>query len=68
MEVSLVKEVCCVLNIISDLLAGAKLTQVLGDGINGLISQTSTHSLAQLLYAYLVQWLGKLFSVMFLIS
>lgn len=60
MEPGLVQQVSCVLSAIQKLLTGSKAAQVLSSvGIaelpSGLLNE---NCLVQLLYAYLVQWIG----------
>ena len=62
MEPGLVKQVSLVLNIVHDLvIAGKTSAQALGClGITKLCGNLPTENcLLQLLYAYLVQWIGK---------
>ena len=54
------QQVCLVFDIVQALLAGSNVTEVLRDIGVGQFPVVSGESLAQLLYAYLVQWIGKL--------
>lgn len=62
MEPWLLRQVCLVLGSIQDLLTGASSSEVLKDvHILQLPNPIpSEEALAQLLYAYLVHWIGKL--------
>lgn len=61
MEVGQLQQVFVVLSAIQDLLAGARTIQTLSNiGVTKLPDNVpSEDSLVQLLYAYLVQWIGK---------
>lgn len=60
MGTSVIGDVCSVLAIISDLLNGVGITKALHTvNISNLSYMVSEISLAHLLYAYLVQWIGE---------
>lgn len=61
MEPGLAEQAILVLGIINGLLTGADMAHILGDvqitNLHGHLP--SEHSLAQILYAYFVQWIGE---------
>lgn len=60
MDPWILRQVCLIFNLIQDLLSGANVTDVLNSiNVVNLPTLPSVESLMQLLYAYLVRWIGE---------